>query len=197
MPRVGSAKTKQKILQVAERLFSKKGFQGTSVAELAKAAGVNKALIYYYFKDKDDIIRSLFQQILAELAERGRQVSAETAPTFRKKMEDELEFMSQRRKIISVMLMEALKSCPTGSLLFQCADLVSPSDVTASQKAGPETDADRQRHQVYEFFTGFIPVIAFVALQDKWSAYAQCDSDLAREYFLEAFERTHASHPPG
>ena len=46
--------------------------------------------------------------------------------------------MSQRRKIISVMLMEALKSSPTGSLLFQCADLVSTSDVIASPKASPE-----------------------------------------------------------
>ncbi len=195
MPRADSVKTKQKILQVAERLFSKQGFQGTSVAELAQEAGVNKALIYYYFKNKDDIIRSLFEQILTELAEHARQApTAEApAPTFREKMEAELKFMARRRKIIAVMLMEALKSTPTGNSLFECAGLVNARDQAGDQPAG----ADLQRRQAYEFFTGFIPVIAFVALQDKWSAYAGCDRDQAREYFLEAFEHTHAGPAAG
>ena len=45
-------KTRQKILDAAERLFADQGFDATSVESIAAAAGVNKALIYYYFKDK-------------------------------------------------------------------------------------------------------------------------------------------------
>ena len=45
--------TKQKILNVAGELFAENGFDGTSVDSIANAAGVNKALIYYHFKDKN------------------------------------------------------------------------------------------------------------------------------------------------
>ena len=48
--------TKDRILDAAEELFSSKGFDGTKVQKIATAAGVNKAMLYYYFKDKDDLL---------------------------------------------------------------------------------------------------------------------------------------------
>ena len=51
MPKKDSYKTKEKILKVSQELFAKNGFNGTSVNQIAKAANVNKALIYYHFKD--------------------------------------------------------------------------------------------------------------------------------------------------
>lgn len=54
---------------------------------------------------------------------------------------------------------------------------------------------EKQRFLVHEFFTGFIPIVAFVALQDKWSEYFKCDSDKVLEYFMDSFEKSHlASH---
>ena len=76
MPRTGGEKTKERILQVAEELFAERGFNGTSVDMIAKSAEVNKALIYYYFKDKNDIVVSLFRNIIDEFDEyRGRSVA--------------------------------------------------------------------------------------------------------------------------
>jgi TetR/AcrR family transcriptional regulator, cholesterol catabolism regulator len=49
-------KQRDKILAVAGRLFWQKGYLGTSIDEIAKAAGVNKASIYYYFKNKTEIL---------------------------------------------------------------------------------------------------------------------------------------------
>ena len=40
--------TKTKILNAAAELFADKGFNGTKVQEIADAAGVNKAMLYYY-----------------------------------------------------------------------------------------------------------------------------------------------------
>ena len=60
MSRTGGDLTKKRILTIAERLFSEKGFDATSVDSIARKAKVNKALIYYHFKDKNDIISSLF-----------------------------------------------------------------------------------------------------------------------------------------
>lgn len=48
-------KTRQAIINAAIDLFSKKGFENTSVDKLAKAAGVGKSTIYGYFKTKNEI----------------------------------------------------------------------------------------------------------------------------------------------
>ena len=48
-------KTRQAIMDAAIRLFSEKGFEKTSVDELAKEAGVGKSTIYGYFHTKNEI----------------------------------------------------------------------------------------------------------------------------------------------
>ena len=54
---------KQKqILVTAEGLFSSKGFDGTSVRDIADAAGVNIAMISYYFGSKEKLMEALFEQ---------------------------------------------------------------------------------------------------------------------------------------
>jgi TetR/AcrR family transcriptional regulator len=57
--------TVSRILATAERIFAEKGLAGARTDEIARAARVNKALLYYYFKSKDElygaVVRSLFQ----------------------------------------------------------------------------------------------------------------------------------------
>src|ERR1700759_5468631 len=48
------------IIEVAERLFADKGFDGTSVRDIAEEAGVNVAMISYYFGSKEKLLESLF-----------------------------------------------------------------------------------------------------------------------------------------
>ena len=52
---------KYKILEAAEKLFVEKGFDGTSVRELAKAAGVNVAMISYYFGSKENLLEAILE----------------------------------------------------------------------------------------------------------------------------------------
>ncbi|MCA1021914.1 forespore capture DNA-binding protein RefZ [Halobacillus litoralis] len=51
--------TRNKVLDVACRLFYSQGFNGTSVRDIAKAANVNVSLIHYYFKSKQGLFESL------------------------------------------------------------------------------------------------------------------------------------------
>ena len=69
MNRKDSAVTRARILKTAEKLFSEKGFDGARVDEIARDAGVNKALIYYYFKSKDDILDALFTGAIKDIIE--------------------------------------------------------------------------------------------------------------------------------
>lgn len=48
------------ILRAAVEVFSRKGFQGCRIADVAREAGVAYGLVYHYFKDKDELLGSVF-----------------------------------------------------------------------------------------------------------------------------------------
>ncbi len=50
---------RERILSVAAELFSQKGYSGASVSELAAMIGVTKPFIYYYMKNKQDILEQI------------------------------------------------------------------------------------------------------------------------------------------
>ena len=52
---------REHILVVAEGLFGEKGFDGTSVRDIAQVAGVNLAMISYYFGSKEKLLESLIE----------------------------------------------------------------------------------------------------------------------------------------
>lgn len=58
-----SLSTKQlQLLDSAELLFSKKGYDGTSVRDIAEAAGINTAMISYYFGSKEKLMEEIFER---------------------------------------------------------------------------------------------------------------------------------------
>ncbi len=51
----------ESIKKVAFRLFANQGFKGTSIADIAKKAGISKGLIYNYFENKNDLVKSIIK----------------------------------------------------------------------------------------------------------------------------------------
>jgi len=58
--------TRTRILEAAVREFSEKGLAGARTEQIAEAAGVNKALLYYYFAGKE----ALYAAALEDVAQR-------------------------------------------------------------------------------------------------------------------------------
>jgi TetR/AcrR family transcriptional regulator len=56
--------TEQKILEAAKNIFLAKGLDGARMQDIADEAGINKAMLHYYFRSKD----KLFEQIFTEVA---------------------------------------------------------------------------------------------------------------------------------
>lgn len=182
--------SKNKILKVAEELFSRNGFDGTSVDSIAKEANVNKALIYYYFDNKDDIIVSLFENIQGELIEHLKEgLNDENQGTTKDKIKKEIEYLKGRKKIISLLLMESFKE-NRDNFLFQCAEIVIINEIKL--KGEKEIDkSEREKLFIHEFFTGFIPILSFIAYEDRWCDYLGCNAEKALDYFLDAFMGSH------
>jgi len=53
--------TEEKILNAARKVFIEKGFDGTRMQEIADTAGMNKALLHYYFRSKDKLFMKIFE----------------------------------------------------------------------------------------------------------------------------------------
>lgn len=197
MPKGDSISTIKKILSVAEDLFAEKGFNGTSVSMIAKKAGVNKALIYYHFKDKNDIINSLFKNIIME-SEEYISHSDNTNLQQNKKMSvqdmirEEITFMLKRKKILSIMLMESLKGDDKENYFFQFAENVIKNELDGLLQTDEGTNwHSEEMHKLLasKFFMGFITIIIFVAFRDKWCDYFKCDIDKTMEYFLDSLSK--------
>jgi TetR/AcrR family transcriptional regulator, fatty acid metabolism regulator protein len=58
---------RDRILQAAVRVFAQSGFHATRVSEVAKAAGVADGTIYLYFKSKEELLVSLFEDRVEKL----------------------------------------------------------------------------------------------------------------------------------
>ena len=68
----GNSEKRRRILEGALRAFAKKGFYNTKVSEIASEAGVADGTIYLYFKNKDDLLISLFEDRMEWIIERLR-----------------------------------------------------------------------------------------------------------------------------
>lgn len=59
--------TESRILRAANEVFVKKGFEGARMQEIADAAGINKSLLHYYFRNKDTLFSAVFTQAFQEI----------------------------------------------------------------------------------------------------------------------------------
>jgi AcrR family transcriptional regulator len=60
---------RQKILKAARKLFSEKGFHSASMADIAQEAGVNKALLFYYFSSKKNLYSEILKDLFANFSQ--------------------------------------------------------------------------------------------------------------------------------
>jgi len=75
-----SARTRQRILDAAAHVLSRKGYTGTRLADVATAAEVAAPAIYYYFASRDDLVEEVMWWGLARLREHVTGVLAALPP---------------------------------------------------------------------------------------------------------------------
>src|SRR5688572_7630902 len=81
---------REAILRAATSVFANKGFFNAKVADVAKAAGVADGTVYLYFKNKDDILHSIFDRAMEEFIAEGTRELAEI-----KRPEDKLRRIAE------------------------------------------------------------------------------------------------------
>lgn len=76
--------TESVILNAAEKLFSINGKDGTTMQEIADEAGINKALLHYYFRNKDKLFEQVFTAAVQQFSPVLKTIIAADLPLFQK-----------------------------------------------------------------------------------------------------------------
>jgi AcrR family transcriptional regulator len=73
-----SQRTRAAIVDAAMRLFRERGYQGTTMREVAAEAGVSTGNAYYYFRSKEELVQGFYDDLAKEHADACRPVLATT-----------------------------------------------------------------------------------------------------------------------
>jgi AcrR family transcriptional regulator len=101
-----SEKTREKILDVALAMFRKQGFDGTTMRDVAKEAGVALGAAYYYFPSKEALVMAYYERIQDEHLERARAVFAD-CKSFRDRLRaalhTKLDLVAKDRRLLGAV----------------------------------------------------------------------------------------------
>jgi AcrR family transcriptional regulator len=61
--------TEEKIVEAARKVFTKKGLAGARMQDIADEAGINKALLHYYFRSKEKLFEKIFEEASTKMFE--------------------------------------------------------------------------------------------------------------------------------
>lgn len=145
--------TRERILEVAERLFADEGYNRVSLRRITTEAGANMAAVHYYFRTKEALLRAIFetraapltaerQRLLSELADSGADtdiravLAAFLGPGIRLGRTPEGAVFNRLSAICSVDPDPAVKN-----IVFGVHDMVAEPFVQALRHACPHLDA--------------------------------------------------------
>ena len=183
--------TKEKILAAASRLFARKGYRGTTVAEIASESGVNGALVNYYYGEKAELYRSAWDFVLRKALERHPLYGKlnESAPAVKRLYEIIASDIARRSDTESsendIMLNEL--SSPTG--ILENVHAKSFSGLRAALRAavqdilGTNIPEEEQRLAVLSIFAMCVVPVKQIQQMEGNPEYAYDPEERARHVY--------------
>jgi AcrR family transcriptional regulator len=206
---------RERILNASIELFSKKGFDAASVNEIAEQANVTKALIYYYFKSKEEILDSLVHSLMDNITsiamdfihanivqtikdgkldiepDRLRFVDEEARKRFSQNMtvyfEDILNYSIEHRAVIRILMLESLKSSKHHNDLFKIVDLTSSDNIIFKTISEADKDFNYSDDMIlFKFFFTTVPLFNFAAYYDDYKDISGLSDEKLLSSFLQS-----------
>lgn len=104
---------RDRILRAAVKIFSRKGFFNSKVSEVARAASVADGTIYLYFRNKDDLLISLFEEKMGEVVADVRRRVADGGNSLEKLkifIENHMDLLEREAGLVEVLQVELRQS---------------------------------------------------------------------------------------
>jgi TetR/AcrR family transcriptional regulator len=195
-----------RILAAAALEFAERGFGGARVDRIARRARVNKAMLYYHFRSKQELYRALIRQTFSEAAERVRAIAAEAASPadkLNRVVAGMAEFIRSREYFSAIWLREVAEGgAHLDTRTLQALAAVPRAFFTIVDE-GVSQRVFRPMHPVFAYFMTIAPVVLFLGArrirQEATERHVMNLTALAPEEFIaelqEACRRLLAATP--
>ena len=104
---------KKRIVDAALKVFASKGYNNSKISDISKAAGIAIGTIYIYFEKKDDIIISLFEDIMKRFnVILDKELVKDSDPNFKLKVliRTHLELLAKNKELAGILAIELRQS---------------------------------------------------------------------------------------
>jgi AcrR family transcriptional regulator len=109
--------TRQRILDIAKDLFGRDGFDGTSVKQVAAAAGLSDAALYYHFRSKREILQAIWNLPMGGGIEGVRPNGPFSQPRLDEIVDAVVDFYAGNDALLRLMAREILAGDQTANAL--------------------------------------------------------------------------------
>lgn len=110
--------TEERILAAARKVFLNKGMDGARMQDIADEAGINKALLHYYFRSKDKLFEQIFFEVATEFLPKVFAILESNATLFQKIERFCEEYISQliRTPYVPIFILNEINRQPQAFL---------------------------------------------------------------------------------
>jgi len=176
--------TEEKIYEAARQIFILKGMEGARMQEIADEAGINKALLHYYFRSKEKLFEAVFRDIFSKFFTKFRITLTSMSSTTEKVIEfvDNYIDLIQTNPYVPQFIINELNRDPKmlKNLMFESG--VEPHQILQLFNNSPESGEKIKidpRHFVVSILGMLIfpfaarPLLQMVYFNDDTEAYNQ------------------------
>lgn len=204
LDKTSGIEAKERIIKASIELFSQKGYDATRVNDIASAANVNKALIYYYFKNKQDIldfmVRSLLNNAVSitmdyintNIVDMIKKGYLDIEPDRLHFLDDDaihmflqntyafyervVDYAVEHRDVIRILMLESLKSGKHQDSLFHFMDFMVNNEKNPIFKTISNADQDFNYSDEMVLFRFFFTIIPIVSFAAYYDDYKAASS---------------------
>ncbi len=168
--------TRERLLDVAERVFAERGFACASVRDITDAAGANLGAINYHFQSKDNLYVEVFRRRLARIQEQFLAGLRDNKAVTEGALEEALAVVAKAfvsphtdrehsRRFLDLCSREMIEArLPAGLFVREFVTPVIETMMGLIGRARPELDEGGQRHCAHSFLAQLLHVVKGVTV---------------------------------
>lgn len=163
------------ILAAAIKLFSEKGFNGTTISQIAKEAGFSQGMIYYLFESKDQLLAEILDNFKKELTRIFATIySKDEYISFqghwdKGEIKEGMDFFINNRQLWIVLFSESLKSMSGKENLIDIWDSLNKNiRQQLLNNRGFSLEQGDLRRDLVDLFFVFMPAVFFSIFVEDW-----------------------------
>jgi TetR/AcrR family transcriptional regulator len=196
--------TEDKIFEAATEVFVEKGMDGSRMQDIANHAGINKALLHYYYRTKDQLFNAVFEKIAGQLFKKFTPVFDENA-TLEEKIRffyrEHITFLQKNPKLPSFILNEINRNPARIKKLIQKIDINMLWEMLEKQHKEEMNKYNISRETIPQLMTSIaaISVFPFAArgilegifekLGIDYDDYMERRKDYAADFVIRAIKK--------